>query len=320
MVPRRVVVIGAGLAGLTVADLLIQQGCDVVVLEASDRVGGRVFTRADGFVEGQRAEAGVEWIDSVHDRVHALIRRFGLQIDPAATTWTTVRRWLFRSGRLLGPAELGEIEPTLGDDLDRFEDAIARVAAELVDPSRPHDHPRAGELDSMSVADLVERLGLRHLARLFVTRNMQGEFAAEPAEVSVLFVAQQRAVYAQAGARHGTVEAQRLLGGISGLTAGLAAALPAGTIRLGQRVVAIEGWAGDGPTGVRTASTGSGGGTGRYEADAVVAACSLVALARCRDLTAAPGSAASRDRRPRLRRGHQDGAAVCGASVAGRVR
>jgi len=274
----RIVVIGAGLAGLTVADLLVAAGCDVVVLEASDRIGGRAFTRADGFADGQYAEAGAEWIDTVHHRAHALIDRFGLTIDPNATTWTAVRRWLYRSGRLLGPDQLREIEPTLSDDLDRFELSLAEVAAGIADPSRPQDHLNAAELDALSVAALVDRLGLRQLARLFVSRNMQGEFAAEPREVSVLFVAQQRAVYMLAGAQHGAIEAQRLLGGISGITDGLASALPSGTVRSGQRVVAIEGWS-DGTTAtVRTT-------TDRFDADHVVVACSLVAL---RDVEVSP--------------------------------
>lgn len=270
----RVVVIGAGLAGLTVADILLAAGCEVVVLEAADRVGGRAFTRADGFIDGQYAEAGAEWIDTVHVRAHALIDRFGLRIDPNATTWTAVRRWLYRSGRLLGPDQLSEIEPTLADDLDRFESALADVAGGIADPSRPQDHPRAAEYDAMSISALVDHLGLRQLARLFVTRNMQGEFAAEPHEVSVLFVAQQRAVYQRAGAQHGAIEAQRLLGGVSGLTDGLAAALPPGTIRTRQCVVAIDGWdrpsIGE-PVVVRTT-------TDRFEADEVVVACSLVAV------------------------------------------
>ena len=274
----RVVVIGAGLAGLTAADLLTAAGRDVVVLEASDRVGGRAFTRADGFVEGQLAEAGAEWIDTVHRRAHALIDRLGLRVDPNATTWTAVRRWLYRSGRLLGPDQLGEIEPTLADDLGRFESALADVAAGIVDPARPQDHPQAAEYDAMPIAALVDRLELRHLARFFVARNMQGEFAAEPHEVSVLFVAQQRAVYIEAGAEHGTIEAQRLLGGMSGLTDGLAAALPQGTIHTGQRVVAIDGWHGDGEIVVRTSAD-------TFVADDVVIACTLIAL---RDVAVSP--------------------------------
>ncbi len=266
----RIIVVGAGLSGLTAADILTSAGCDVVVLEASTRVGGRAFTRRDEFVDGQYAEAGAEWIDSVHQRVHALIERLGLKVDPRSTTWTAVRRWLYRDGRLLGPDELSTLDPDLAADLDRLEDFVAGVAAGIDDPGRPQSHPLAATFDAMSVADLVEQLELGELARFFVTRNMQGEFAAEPHEVSVLFMAQQRAVYEQCAARHGSVEAQRLLGGISGLTDGLARELPNGTVRREQLVVSID-VSGDGGAVVRTT-------TDSFDADHVILACSLVAL------------------------------------------
>ncbi len=66
--PRRVVVVGAGLAGLTAALDLTDAGWDVVVLEARDRVGGRVHTLYDPFSPGLHAEAGGESIDDNHDR------------------------------------------------------------------------------------------------------------------------------------------------------------------------------------------------------------------------------------------------------------
>jgi monoamine oxidase len=281
-VARRIVVIGSGLAGLTAADLLIEGGCDVTVLEASDRIGGRTFTRSHGidrhgdvvvFADGQHAEAGAEWIDTVHRRVHALAARLGLRVDPQATTWSIVRRWLFRGGVLLGPHELHDLDPDLGHDLERFEAHVASVAAGIVDASRPQDHPQASVHDATSIADVIERLQLGELARLFATRNMQGEFAAEPHEVSLLFMAQQRALYEQIAAPHGGVEAQRLDGGVSALATGLAGALPAGTIRLGHRVIGVETTSAD--VVVRTSAHD---GAATFAADAVVAACSVIAL------------------------------------------
>src|SRR3954464_13873638 len=62
----RVVVVGAGLAGLTAAHELSRAGFDVSVLEARDRIGGRVHTVRSPFRSGQHAEAGGEYIDVVH--------------------------------------------------------------------------------------------------------------------------------------------------------------------------------------------------------------------------------------------------------------
>src|SRR5689334_3925114 len=67
--PGRVIVVGAGLAGLTAAYELGRAGFDVTVLEARDRIGGRVYTIRDPFRSGQHAEAGGEYVDVVHRRV-----------------------------------------------------------------------------------------------------------------------------------------------------------------------------------------------------------------------------------------------------------
>ena len=113
----RIVVVGAGLAGLTAAELLHNAGCDVAVLEASNRVGGRAYTRSAEFINGQAAEAGAEWVDNVHPRMRGLVERFGLRMDDNATTWTAIRRWLFRDGALLGPADLARLDPQLATNL-----------------------------------------------------------------------------------------------------------------------------------------------------------------------------------------------------------
>lgn len=63
-----VLVLGAGLAGLSCACHLARRGCDVTVLEARDRVGGRVHTLRD-FPHGLRAEAGAEFVDGNHRHV-----------------------------------------------------------------------------------------------------------------------------------------------------------------------------------------------------------------------------------------------------------
>jgi monoamine oxidase len=272
----RVVVVGAGLAGLTAAELLASAGVDVTVLEASTRVGGRAFTRRAGLVEDRYAEAGAEWIDTVHRRVHALVERFGLRIDPVTTTWTAVRRWLYRDGRLLGPDDLHRIDPALIGDLERLESFVTDIADGVADPAHPDLHPHADHFDTMSIADIVTRLDLGVLARLFVQRNMEGEFAAEPFEVSALFIAQQRALYAATDVEHGHVEAQRLLGGVSALATGLATALDEGMVRYGEAVTSIavlDEAGGTDRVAVRTASS-------VYSADAVVVACALPAVRR----------------------------------------
>ncbi|PRB04749.1 amine oxidase [Microbacterium sp. MYb72] len=73
--PNTVVVVGAGLSGLVAARELVRSGREVIVLEAADRVGGRVLAETSPL--GSRLDLGGQWIGADHQRVAALAREFG---------------------------------------------------------------------------------------------------------------------------------------------------------------------------------------------------------------------------------------------------
>src|SRR5262249_44663309 len=75
-----VIVAGAGLAGLAAAYDLVARGANVTVVEARDRVGGRVWTIHNGFAEGQHAEAGGDMIDEEHREIRDLAADAGLTL------------------------------------------------------------------------------------------------------------------------------------------------------------------------------------------------------------------------------------------------
>jgi monoamine oxidase len=77
----RVVVVGAGLAGLSCAYQLKQAGVRADVYEASGRVGGRCWTRRGDFDQGQIAEHGGELIDQGHTEIRQLAQSLGLDLD-----------------------------------------------------------------------------------------------------------------------------------------------------------------------------------------------------------------------------------------------
>lgn len=79
--PKKVVILGAGLAGLSAAYELSQAGHDVIVLEARDRPGGRVHTLRDPFAEGLYAEAGATRIPDNHDQTLRYVKVFDLKLD-----------------------------------------------------------------------------------------------------------------------------------------------------------------------------------------------------------------------------------------------
>jgi monoamine oxidase len=72
-----VLVVGAGLAGLAAAFELERRGCGVNVVEARDRVGGRVWTLREGF-GGMHAEAGGDLIEDEHVEIRKVAGKFGL--------------------------------------------------------------------------------------------------------------------------------------------------------------------------------------------------------------------------------------------------
>jgi len=77
--PTKIIVVGAGMAGLVAGYELQQAGHDVKILEARERVGGRILTLREPFSNGLYAEAGAMRLPSTHKLVQAYIQKLGLQ-------------------------------------------------------------------------------------------------------------------------------------------------------------------------------------------------------------------------------------------------
>lgn len=267
----KVLVVGAGLAGLSAAARLRGAGVEVELIEASDRVGGRARTVHDRFVAGQYVESGAEWVDTDHVRIRALMRRYGIETLGEGQQWTMIRRMLFADGRLLDGEQATVLQPGLLDELDEYEAAFEVIADGISDPASPEQHLHAAFHDARSMQDIADEIGLHGLSALLARRNSQGEFAEEPSGVSSLFVGQQRAQMREAGV-DAPVLAHRVRGGVSGLVECCAAEVTGlldRPISFGERVVALT-WHPDGVEARTTRRT--------ITADRVVLACSLVAL------------------------------------------
>jgi len=80
--PKKIIVVGSGLAGLCTGHELVQAGHDVTILEARARSGGRILTLRESFADGLYADAGAARIHSSHDHTLGYVRRFNLPLVP----------------------------------------------------------------------------------------------------------------------------------------------------------------------------------------------------------------------------------------------
>ena len=149
-----VVVVGAGIAGLTAAWRLRQAGVPVRIFEASSRVGGRMFSLRNHFPDGQVIELGGELIDTDHVRIRALAEELSIPLDDLLTDDPTLGPELwFANGREYREAEIVAAFVPIAA-------AIERDLATLGDGDITWNaHNNAQALDAMSISDWLRREG-----------------------------------------------------------------------------------------------------------------------------------------------------------------
>ena len=109
---HRVIVVGAGLAGLTAAYELDRAGHEVVLVEAQERVGGRIQTLREPFSDGLYAEAGGMRFPASHDLTMAYVRKFGLRTSPF--TMANPSAYIYMHGRRMRQSEFARDPSVLG--------------------------------------------------------------------------------------------------------------------------------------------------------------------------------------------------------------
>ncbi|MFE6946664.1 flavin monoamine oxidase family protein [Streptomyces chartreusis] len=162
---RRVVILGAGLAGLASAYSLMLRGYEVTVLEAQDRPGGRVQTVRSGLARGGHAELGGVRIYESHMYAHKYLKEFNLSLTPYETGVTA---YLLQGKRFVPPPAgspwplKGMARTELPDPRESVAKYIGAAVDKLGDPLSsgwPGDAPSAYELNDRSAVEFLKSVG-----------------------------------------------------------------------------------------------------------------------------------------------------------------
>jgi monoamine oxidase len=164
---KKIIVIGAGLAGLSAAYELTQAGHDVTVLEAQLRPGGRVCTLRAPFSDGLYAEVGAMHIPETHNLTLQYAQRFNLPLDlepsftAASLSYVRGKRIVVRDEtKIEWPFDLSEQDKKLdmAGLLDKYE--TTKAYEEIGDPASPQWSVSAlKKYDDVSYKDFLKRNG-----------------------------------------------------------------------------------------------------------------------------------------------------------------
>ena len=176
-----VIVVGAGLSGLACARRLVDEGVDVQVLEARDRVGGRTLSREH---HGAMFDHGGQWIGPTQHRVRQLARELGVATFPQFHEGTKVVRVRDRIRRYEGAIPRVGLAALLAIEvgLRRLDRRSARVPLDA-----PLGVDRGGEIDGESLADLRDRLVRHRDARALFDVAVRTVFGVECQSLSALY-------------------------------------------------------------------------------------------------------------------------------------
>lgn len=230
----RVVIVGAGIAGLQVGHCLKKAGVRAVIYDAAGRTGGRIRSAHNLMGPGLTTELGGEFIDSGHDDMLALAREFALPLlDLQIETGLTHEAYYF-GGRLYTEAQL----------IEEFRPLAAQMEADLALIGDTVNYRSSGEaivFDRLSIAQYLERIGARGwlcdlLEVAYVTEY--GLEAAEQSALNLLFligtdVSQGFEIFGESDERY------KIEGGNSRVTQALTQALD-DRLKLEHRLEAIE--------------------------------------------------------------------------------
>jgi monoamine oxidase len=214
-----VVVVGAGLAGLSAARELAAAGLDVQVLEARDRVGGRTLSQPIGDDPEDVFELGGQWVGPTQREVMALASELGIETFPTHAEGKNLL--LDERGKLKRySGTIPMLGPLVMADYGRADLKLKRLI-KRISPEAPWEAESAQRLDEQTFATWIRRNARTATTRETFALACRAVFAVEPSEVSLLHIL----FYAAAAGgwddlldTEGGAQQDRLAGGTQGLS------------------------------------------------------------------------------------------------------
>ena len=217
-----VIIVGAGLSGMIAARRVLDAGLKPLVLEADDRVGGRILT--EEVLPGVPVELGAQWLGDTHERMFRLAAELGVetfaQYDKGETSYELAGSGVLREN---------EFQARFASESKELERVLRRldVLATEVPVEAPWQAPRAIEWDAITAGAWYDAQGLSQVARTLLEICTVGILAVPTAEVSflhLLFTIQTCGVTSELFAEsEGGAQTTRIIGGTNEIPRRLAA-------------------------------------------------------------------------------------------------
>lgn len=236
----KIVIVGAGLAGLTCAYRLSKAGIKCKVFEASERVGGRCFSIRDYFLDNQIAEHGGELIDSSHKEIKELTKEMGLKLENIGEIAKKENNpFYFFNGQGYSYEEANK-------DWVSIYEKVKRDYKEAGYPTLYNKYTKRGyELDHISVRDWINEIvpeGINSNFGRLLDVAYTTEYGEETNKQSALNI-----VYALGSGEKEVFnifgeadKMYRIKGGNDGLTWRLYRSLPKGTVKFKTQLLSIS--------------------------------------------------------------------------------